>query len=43
MAFTKDGDPVTYTMALEILADEVEHEEDLQAFVDDLETLKKRR
>ena len=43
MAFTKDGDPVTYNLALEILEDEIEHEEDLQAFVDDLETLKKRR
>ena len=28
---TKDKDPVTYNMVLQILQDEVEHEEDLQA------------
>jgi bacterioferritin len=32
----KDKDPITYHMALEILEDEVEHEEDLQAIVEDL-------
>jgi bacterioferritin len=29
-------DPVTYNMALQILQDEVEHEEDLQALLEDL-------
>jgi len=32
----KDKDSVTYNMALEILADEVEHEEDLEAILDDM-------
>ena len=31
-------DYVTYNMALQILQDEVEHEEDLQALVEDLES-----
>ena len=39
---TKDGDPVTYNMVLQILQDEVEHEEDLQALVEDLEVLCKK-
>jgi bacterioferritin len=34
-------DPVTYNIALQILQDEVEHEEDLQAVREDLETLLK--
>jgi len=33
----KDKDPITYNMALEILEDEVEHEEDLQAILEDME------
>ena len=33
---TKDFDPVTYNIALQILQDEVEHEEDLQALLEDL-------
>jgi bacterioferritin len=33
---TKDKDPITYNMVLEILTDEVEHEEDLQALLEDL-------
>lgn len=33
---TKDADPVTYNMALGILAQEVEHEEDLQSLREDL-------
>jgi len=33
---TKDSDLVTYNMSLEILGDEVEHEDDLQALLDDL-------
>lgn len=36
LEITKDKDPVTYHMALEILEDEVEHEEDLQAILADL-------
>jgi bacterioferritin len=38
---TKDGDPVTYNMALQILQDEVEHEEDLQALLEDFEDMMK--
>ncbi len=38
---TMTKDPVTYNMALQILQDEVEHEEDLQAVREDLETLLK--
>ncbi len=36
MGITKDADPVTYNMALEILQDEVEHEEDLEALEEDI-------
>ncbi len=36
---TQTGDPVTYNMVLQILQDEVEHEEDLQALKEDLELL----
>lgn len=35
-------DPVTYNIVVQILADEVEHEEDLQALKEDIETMKKR-
>jgi bacterioferritin len=35
-------DPVTYNMALQILQDEVEHEEDLQALSEDLASLLQR-
>ena len=35
-------DPVTYNLALQILQDEVEHEEDLQALMEDLESMLKR-
>jgi len=34
--FTKGKDPITYKMVLEILADEIEHEEDLQALQEDM-------
>ena len=34
---TKDKDVVTYNMALSILADEIEHEDDLQTLLEDLE------
>jgi len=39
----KDADPITYKIVLEILADEVEHEEDLQALVEDMKLMKERR
>lgn len=39
---TRVGDPVTYNMALQILQDEVEHEEDLQALKEDLDLLLSR-
>jgi bacterioferritin len=35
-------DPVTYNMAIQILQDEVEHEEDLQALQEDLEMILKK-
>ena len=40
---TKDADPVTYEMALAIMADEIEHEEDLQAIAEDIQLMKERR
>lgn len=40
MGFTEGKDPVTYHLALEILEDEVEHEEDLQALEEDLSLMK---
>lgn len=42
MDITKDKDVVTYQLALEILQDEVEHEEDLQALQEDFEMMMKR-
>ena len=36
---TKDADPVTYNMVLQILQQEVEHEEDLQALLEDFELM----
>ncbi len=39
LKLTREGDPVTYNMLLEILSDEVEHEEDLQALVEDYEDM----
>lgn len=36
---TQAGDPVTYNIVLQILSDEVEHEEDLQALKEDLDLL----
>jgi bacterioferritin len=39
MDITKDADPVTYNMVLQILQQEVEHEEDLQALLEDLELM----
>ncbi|MBU1151707.1 ferritin [Patescibacteria group bacterium] len=37
---TKDKDEVTYQIILQILTDEVEHEEDLQALAEDMEMMK---
>jgi bacterioferritin len=39
MDVTKDKDMVTYNMALTILEQEVEHEEDLQSLLEDLELM----
>jgi bacterioferritin len=39
---TQGKDPVTYNMVLQILQDEVAHEEDLQALAEDLELMLKR-
>jgi len=36
MKVTKDADPVTYNIALQIIEQEVEHEEDLQSLLEDL-------
>ncbi len=36
---TQAGDPVTYNLVLQILSDEVEHEEDLQSLKEDLDLL----
>jgi len=41
MAFTKDIDPVTYQMALEIMIEEIEHEEDLEALQEDMALIKR--
>jgi len=39
LATTRTADPVTYNMVLQILSDEVEHEEDLQSLKEDLDLL----
>jgi bacterioferritin len=36
----KDKDPITYNIVLEILADEVEHEDDLQTMLEDFKSVK---
>lgn len=41
LAFTKELDPITHQLVLKILTDEVKHEEDLQAFLADLELMKR--
>ncbi|MBD3360195.1 ferritin [Candidatus Peregrinibacteria bacterium] len=38
---TRDKDEITYFMVLEILKDEVEHEEDLQTLLEDIEKMHK--
>ncbi len=40
---TRESDSLTYEIVLEILGDEVEHEEDLQALVEDIELMRQRR
>ena len=40
LALTRDFDPITNEMVLGILTDEVEHEDDLQALVEDLENMR---
>ena len=41
MKVTRDADPITYNMALQIMNDEVEHEDDLQALLEDIQLLYK--
>jgi bacterioferritin len=41
MAIVKDKDPITYNMVLTIMSQEVEHEEDLQSLLEDLEVFLK--
>ena len=40
---TRDKDPVTYNVLLTILSQEVEHEEDLQALLEDVEIIMKNK
>jgi bacterioferritin len=42
VSFTRKIDPVTYEIVLSILTDEIEHEEDLQAIVEDIALMKER-
>ncbi|MDD5069476.1 MAG: ferritin-like domain-containing protein [Candidatus Omnitrophica bacterium] len=42
MDYTKDKDPVTYDMALRIMTDEIEHEEDLEAIEEDIKIMESR-
>ena len=39
--YTRDKDPVTYDMALKIMEDEIEHEEDLEAIKEDIQVMLK--
>ncbi len=39
MDYTKDKDTVTYDIALQIMTDEIEHEEDLEAIKDDIKMM----
>ena len=36
---TKDKDPITYNIALQILEQKIEHEEDLQSLLEDFELM----
>jgi bacterioferritin len=40
---TREADHITYEMVLQILTDEVQHEEDLQALLEDLDLMVQRR
>ncbi|HUX94825.1 MAG TPA: ferritin-like domain-containing protein [Bacteroidales bacterium] len=40
---TREGDPVTYNIILQILSDEVEHEEDLSSLKEDIELMLERK
>lgn len=39
---TKEKDPITHNLSLEIMSDEVEHEEDLQALLEDITLMQKK-
>jgi len=43
VALTKNADPVTYEMALQIMTEEIVHEEDLQALEEDIQLMRERR
>jgi len=43
VAFTREFDPVTYEIVRSILADEVGHEEELQAIMEDIGLMKSRK
>ena len=42
MKMVEGKDPVTYNMILTIITQEVEHEEDLQSLLEDLEMIMKK-
>ncbi len=42
LEITQTKDPITYNLALQILEDEVEHEEDLQSLMEDFQILTSR-
>ena len=42
LGIVKDKDPVTYNIVIQILQDEIEHEDDLEGLQEDLEELKNR-
>ncbi|WP_406670079.1 ferritin-like domain-containing protein [Methanolobus sp. ZRKC4] len=42
LAKVKDKDPITYNIVLQILTDEIEHEDDLQAVLEDIELIQKK-
>lgn len=43
LALTRETDPITYNIILQILTDEVEHEEDLVALKEDFDLMIERR
>ncbi len=43
VGMTRDKDIVTFNMVVEILEDEVEHEEDLQSLLEDMATIRKQK